>query len=464
MAVHPSSVPTFRWPKRVLLALLLAMLVVPAILAKFHLVEEAFLHGASPLSDHPDFSWTALRSNGYQPALEKYLEDRLGLRSHLIRLRNQVSFSLFRSTHASGVAVGRDGVLFEIFQAQSYAGHDRLAEDVVRNRVRRLRTVQRDLAQRGVQLLFVMAPNKPRFQPEDLPTGLRAAPGTVANYDLYIREMRADTVAFLDMVPLFARWKKTSPYPLFARAGTHWSGYGATLAGDTLLRRLAHMGNVRFPAIRTVGPPLVVRSTDLLQGNDNDLAKPMNLILNAENIPHAYRRLAFDPPKPGETRPPALFVGDSFTWGLTYFSPYLLREFSDDTRLWYYGMNVHLVDSLFTYTGWQCQRLDLRKEIESRRFIVLVVTEHNLVKQEFGFTDRVYQLYHPYSEADNAAINQIANRLVAENNARDADAAWAAQAKDSNAYWERMHQQAEELYRQQQEQRPAVSAQKTPAN
>ena len=450
--------------KRFMLGLLLVMLVVPAMQAKFHFVEEAFLHGASPPSEHPEFSWAALRRNDYQPSLEKYLEDRLGLRSHLIRLRNQLSFSLFRSTHASGIAVGRGGILFEIFQAQSYTGHDRLAEAVVRSRVRRLRTVQRDLARRGVLLLFVMAPNKPRFQPEDLPTGLQAAPGTVANYDLYIREMRADTVAFLDMVPLFARWKKTLPYPLFARVGTHWSGYGATLAADTLLRRLAHMGNVRFPAVRTVGPPLIVRAVDSLQGNDNDLAKPLNLLQNAANTPHAYRRLAFAPPQPGETRPPALFVGDSFTWGLIQFRPYLLHEFSDDTRLWYYGNNVHLVDSLITYTGWQCQRLDLRKEVESRRFIVLVVTEHNLIKQEFGFTDHVYQLYHPYSEADKAAINQIAQHLMDKDNARNADAAWAAQAKDGNAYWEQMHQQAEDMYDQKQEQQRTASAQKTPAN
>ena len=432
--------------KRLLFCLLLALLLLPALQAKFTYFDEKPLGGLFIGSVHPELTWEALLNNTYQSDLEKYLEDRLGFRPDLIRLRNQLCFSLFRVPRSSGIVVGRHDMLYEALQIQSYAGHDRLDAAVVRFRVRRLRAVQRELARRGVQLLFVMAPNKARFQPEDLPTALQAAPGTVTNYDLYRQAMQADTVAVLNMVPLFAQWKKTKPYPLFSRAGTHWSGYGATLAADTLLRQLEQMGGMHFPTVRTVGLPLLVRTTDSLRANDNDLAKPLNLFQQAETIPVAYRRLAFDPPQPGQTRPPTLFVGDSFTWGLAQFSPYLLREFADDTRIWYYGINVHLPDSLITYTGAQCQNLDLKQQIESRRFIVLMVTEHNLIKQEFDFTNRVYRLYHPLTAADNAAIDQIAQKMTQQAIDKDGDAAWAEQAKDTNGYMTRIRKNAEEAY------------------
>ena len=432
--------------KRLLLGGLLALVLMPALQAKFHFFDEKPLGGAYTLGAHPDPTWDALHDNTYQTGLERYLEDRLGLRPFLIRLRNQLAFSLFRVVHASGTEVGRNGILFETFQIQSYAGHDRLAEAVVRARVRRLRTVQRDLARRGVQLLFVLAPNKARFQPEDLPARWQVAPGTVTNYDLYLRALQADTVTMLNLVPLLAQWKKTAPYPLFARAGTHWSGYGAALAVDTLLRRLEQLGGVHFPTVRTLGKPLVVRTTDSLQGNDNDLAKPLNLLQAVENTPHAYPQLAFETPQPGQTRPPALFVSDSFIWGFTQFNSYIPSLFSDDTRIWYYGNNVYRPDKPFTPDGPQVRYLNYRQIIESRRFIVLMTTEHNLVKREFDFTDLVYRLYHPLTPADNAAIDELAKRLAKQAIERNADAAWEAQAKDPNAYQAQLREQAEVLY------------------
>lgn len=190
-----------------------------------------------------------------------------------------------------------------------------------------------------------------------------------------------------------------------------------------------------------------MRSTDSLRGNDNDLAKPLNILQQTEATAVAYRQLAFDPPQPGQTRPPALFVGDSFTWGFAQFSSYLVSQFADDTRLWYYGNNIHLPDAQSTYTGAQCQSLDWKQAIESRRFIVLVITEHNLIKKEFGFTNRVYRLYHPHTPAENAAIDQLANKMVQEAAAKDPDAAWAEQAKEG--YWGRTREQAEDLYERQ---------------
>ncbi|UPL49228.1 alginate O-acetyltransferase AlgX-related protein [Hymenobacter sublimis] len=428
--------------KRLLLGLLVLLLLLPALQARLRFYPEGELAGAFTRAPHPEFSWEGLQSTAYQEALGRYVEDRLGFRTLAIRLHNQLSFSLFRVAGLTDLTVGEHEVLFQPGPIATYAGQDLLDEAEVRFRVRRLRIVQQELARRGVKLLFVLAPNKARFQPEDLPLRLRPAPGILTNYDLFTRAMRADSLALLDLVPVFARWKTTKPYPLFPRAGTHWSGYGATLAADTLLRHLEQLGGLRFPQVRTVGSPRIISSSDSLLATDNDLGWPLNLLWQREATPLAYRRLAFLPPQAGQTRPSALFIGDSFTWGLMQFSPYIQREFSEDTRFWYYNNEVHLPDSTYHDTGERVAKLNLQQQLESRRFVILLFTEHNLKDREYGFTDQVYRLYHPLTATDQAAIDQLAQKLTRE-------ASWEEQTKDLEGFQQRIRAKAQDLYERQ---------------
>ena len=425
--------------KRLLLVFLLAMLVLPSIQGCFRFSKEAGLNGSFVPAPYPVITWADLRDNTYQPALEQYLAEQLGFRPYLVRFRNQLLYSLFRVAKSHDIVVGLRQVLFQPAPIGSYLGHDRLPAAEIRFRVRRLRAVQRALGRRGVQLLFVLAPNKARYQPEDLPGHLQPAPGTVTNYDLFRQAMRADSVALLDLIPVFARWKNTKPYPLFPRDGIHWSGYGATLAADTLLRQLEQLGHLRFPTVRTVGPPRIAYKAAGLRGTDNDLGWLLNVMYLPDPTPLAYRQLAFDPPRPGQTRPSALFVGDSFVWALMLVSPYMQREFADGTRFWYYNNAVHIPDSTYHDTGEKVGNLDLRQQLESRRFVIVLVTEHNLVENEFGFTEQVYRLYHPFSATDQTAINQLATKMAA-------DAPWEEQTKDPAAFAQRIHEQARARY------------------
>lgn len=121
------------------------------------------------------------------------------------------------------------------------------------------------------------------------------------------------------------------------------------------------------------------------------------------------------------------------------FSPYMQREFADDTRFWYYNNAVHLPDSIYHDTGEKAGNLDLRQQLEARRFVVLLVTEHNLTENEFGFTDQVYRLYYPLTAADQAAIDQLDRQLAAR-------APWEEQTKDPAGFAQRNRQQARELF------------------
>jgi hypothetical protein len=443
MASAPS--PTAPLAKRLLLGLLLLPLLLPPLQAKLHWLPEPALGGAFDMAPNPDLSWDDLVTNTFQTRLEKYLEDRIGFRSFLIRSRNQLLYSAFGVTQAEGIKKGKNGVLFMPNYIRAYLGQDRMEEADLRFRVQRLKSLQRDLAQRGISFLFVLAPNKARFEPENLPPHPAPLPGSI--YDIFTERMHADSVHLLDCVALFDRWKHTKPYPLFPRGGTHWSGYGATLVADTLLRRLEALGGYQLPSYREVGRPSIVRSSDSLRWTDNDLNVVLNLLLRQETTPLAYRHLQFDEPRPGQTRPSVLLVSDSFGWGLMQFAPYIQKEFSPDSRVWFYNRTVYLPDSTSHPTGEEVGALDLRQQLESRRTVVIIMTEHNLAQNEFGFTDQVYRLYHPMTDADRAAIDQRAAALLKE-------ASWEDQAKDHDLA-QHLHDKAQQQYEREQMQQAA---------
>lgn len=425
--------------KRLLLVSLLALVLGPALQARFHFRQEKVLNGAFTLAPHPALTWAGLRANTFQPALERYLEDRIGFRSWLIRLRNQLAFSVFRVSRSSDVVIGAHDVLFQHTYIEAYAGQKLLAAAEVRFRVRRLRAVQQALAQHGVQLLFAIAPNKARFEPENLPPAWRPPPGTVTNYDLFAQQLRTQGVNLLDFVPLFAQWKRTKPYPLYPRSGIHWSGYGATLAADTLMRRVAALTGTQLPAVRAVGPPRLVYRSDSLWSTDNDLGATMNLLFERETTPLAYPRLAFAPARPGQRLPSVLFVSDSFVWGLMVFAPFVQHQLAPDTRVWFYNKSVHAPDTLYHATGEQAGDLDLRAQLATRQAVVLLFTEHNMVEQEYGFTERVYRLYHPATAAEAEAVSRIAAAL--RQRVPPAEA-----RQDPSHLAQRLHEQAQAIY------------------
>lgn len=176
MATTTSSPQLAARPAQLLLlGLLVGLLALPPLQAWLRWLPEQQLGGAFTQADHPVFSWRGLRDNTYQPALEKYLEQRLGFRNFLVRSRNQLLYSVFGLTRAESIVKGRNGVLFMPSYINAYLGQDRMAAADLQFRVRRLRAVQQALAKRGISFLFVLAPNKARYEPENLlPTPLRS--------------------------------------------------------------------------------------------------------------------------------------------------------------------------------------------------------------------------------------------------------------------------------------------------
>ena len=397
--------------KLVLLGILIILLALPAVQAKWHFLTVRPLHGYFELSPRPAFTWTDLRANTYQGRIEKYLDDRLGFREWAIRSRNQIAYTLFGVVHANDVILGQRNVLYQGGPVEAYLGHDYLGPEEIRIHAQRVRNVQDSLARHGVEFLYVIAPGKPRFQPEDLPPHVKEMWPNPTNYAGFAAALPKVGVHVLDIASLFQKWKPKAAHPLFPRGGTHWSCYGITLAADTLFGAIESLTRVDLPSFKTT-PGII--TTDSLRSTDNDIVQGLNLIWEPTPYPMAYPILTFAPLAPSQQRLNMLLIGDSFAQSLYLYYPYLQNMLdSRSSRFWYYN----------EYTYWPAtppdesrvvHELNLREQVEKQQLVVVFATEQNLSKRSFGFIDEVYNTYHPVTAAGEARIQKLMKQYKAE--------------------------------------------------
>ena len=119
------------------------------------------------------------------------------------------------------------------------------------------------------------------------------------------------------------------------------------------------------------------------------MEKPLNLIFPLPSDTYAYPVWYVDTLS-DRYRPDVLTVADSYYWNIfnTRIPEYL---FSDDD-FWYFNAKVY--PATYKKETW-VKDLDLRKEVEKRNVIFLMVTERFLYKFDWSFVDMVYKLYAP---------------------------------------------------------------------
>ncbi|KAA9331370.1 hypothetical protein F0P96_14075 [Hymenobacter busanensis] len=404
----PASVKVYA--KRLMAAALLLLLMLPAAQAKFEWFPsdslEGYYEGPAP---HPELSWEALTSNTYQPALERYLEDRLGFRVWFIKWRGQVPYSLFHETKDPNIFVGRNGVLFDSRPLYAYIGKDPVEEAALQRHIRHLRVVQDTLARRGKLFLFVTAASKASFAPEDMPTYFRKYPRQASNYERYTAAMRKAGINLFDLSHIVRQWKDTASYPLFPPYGTHWSNYTATLAGDTLVRYLEGRLGQDLRDYRLLPGEI----SDQARDQDEDLLKPLNLPIPPPPRTMKYPQVEYLPLKPGQRRPTALLIGDSFVFTILY--NHLQHVFDDKaSRFWFYNViNQSIVWPGELPEGNNMKVLDRRAQYLARDIVLVMFTEYNMDQHlDYGFSDDAYKLFVPYSHTDSLKVSALAKQIA----------------------------------------------------
>jgi hypothetical protein len=113
----------------------------------------------------------------------------------------------------------------------------------------------------------------------------------------------------------------------------------------------------------------------------------MNLLWPLPSPMLAYPDYQFSEVVP-EQKPDVLVVGDSYYWNI--FNTRIPAEMFTEEAFWYFNA---LVYPDHYYAPTRVEDIDIRKEIERRDFIFLMVTERFLYKFDWAFTDMLFDIY-----------------------------------------------------------------------
>lgn len=363
--------------KIILVIILGAVLFLPLLQHHFNIVEENPLSGSFNLTEKPVWSKDAWLSSDFQDQYETYIRDHIGFRNFFVRVHNQLQYSLFRKTTAKDVKIGRKGQLFEGGYIRDYLGINFIGKESIENQVSRLKETQIELAKEGVDLLVVYAPGKATLFPEYFPSEYRNVQKELSNYEYFVHVSKEKGLNHIDFNTYFKMVMDTSQLELFPKGGIHWGQYGLAIAYDSIagyFEDVFDLSMVEFDYSQVHFPENV-------RDKDRDISDGMNLLFPYPDHPLPEPVLQFSH-TPGLKRPRLLIVGDSF--GSRILESPLSDELFEKVELWYYNRGIEPPRSEEIYA---VRQLNVPFEVRQFDVVMLVVSETNMYKFDFGFVD-----------------------------------------------------------------------------
>ncbi|WP_019587312.1 alginate O-acetyltransferase [Deinococcus apachensis] len=177
--------------------------------------------------------WTA--------AYEKGLDADVPWRRPALDLWGGAQYRLFGEARP-GAVVGRDGWLYTSEEFETAPADAR----ELRDKLRYVGEVRRDLARDGARLVVALVPSKARLYSSHL-GGVRVPAAKATQYETFRRGLEAEGIIAPDLYAAL-RWAKTGDGPnLFFRTDTHWTPDGAGVAARAVASQVRALG-LEFPA------------------------------------------------------------------------------------------------------------------------------------------------------------------------------------------------------------------------
>jgi len=368
--------------KQFLFLVLMLLLLLPNVQQHLNWPKMKNLKGAISKPKLPQWSWKNLWTGSFQDSLNTYVENNIGYRPDLVRLHNQLQYTLFDTVNAQAVVVGKDGYLFEMNYIKALYGIDFVGEEKIIADVEKTIFVDQWLRKNGKALLVVLAPGKASFFPEFVPDKYRPDTIKPTNHDRYYELLSNSGVAVIGGNQWFAAMKDTSRYALFPKCGIHWSYYGLGLVFDSVFTRMEHLLGRKFVDFEM--NDIVV--TDKLRSPDRDLWDGMNLIQKPDDYPMPYPKYVFNNPIK-DSMPSVVTVADSYYWQW-FGGGYTLRSFRND-QFWYYNAQALTPDNT---KARDRKHLDLFTEVSRTDLFMILQTDANMNRYGFGLIDELYEV------------------------------------------------------------------------
>jgi hypothetical protein len=366
--------------KKGLLMLIMGILFLPLLQNKLNLWDIKPLKGAIQNEEEGTFSKNNWFSGTFQEMQEKHLNAMFGFRNDLVRLNNQITYSLFNEAKANDVIIGKENYLYEKSYIDAYVGNDFLGEDSITKMINQLKFINDTLLKLNKNLIIVLAPGKASFYPEYIPDKyLPVLKHT--NYKSFSEGIKRKSLNVIDFNKWFIENKNKSKYPLYPKNGIHWSNYAVALVIDSLIKKIETTRNIDLPNLYF--NKVIIEKP---KGDDNDIADGMNLLVELKGYDLAYPSIITEDGL-NKIKPSVLTISDSYYWGI--YNMGISKCFTND-HFWYYNKLVY--PETFKQE-LQVEDLDLEHEIKNHDVIIIMATEANLKNFGWGIVENLNHLF-----------------------------------------------------------------------
>lgn len=272
------------------------------------------------LNGHLNFS-----DRSFQSCAENQLEEKLNMKSPLVRLRNQYEYSLFNKINAQQI-YQYNNQLFRFYVPDYNEGTLFLGEKVIHKKIEKLKYIQNYIDENH-PIITIIAPSKTYFYSELLPKK-NTIQTENSNYKRIQNELIQNNLLTIDFNRWFLKIKNKKEAPLFGKGGIHWTIYGATLAMDSLVSFM----NTKFDA-NYHKPEWSLSKKYNFFYNDQDLAQLLNVFKAPNDL--SVRNPLFKVSKKKTRKIKALIISDSF-FDVVSITDLRNQVFTSDSEFLYY--------------------------------------------------------------------------------------------------------------------------------
>lgn len=240
--MEPSKIPPRRFQDICLCTLFISFLLASPIALAIRGDEvQVILAENRRAVDFPPPPQDALALAAWPRAFENWHDDHFGLRTTLVRVHNWFKIRVLHTSPSPRIVMGPTNWIFATgVDLEPWRGGAAFTQLELEAWRKCLESRQRELAKRGIDYYFVIAPNKPWIYPEFLPSRIRrGGPSRTDQIVDYLAQH--STFRMLDLRAALLEEKRNdsgddySYFPL----GTHWTDRGALAGMRAIVAELA---------------------------------------------------------------------------------------------------------------------------------------------------------------------------------------------------------------------------------
>lgn len=364
--------------KQIVFYIILTLLFFPLFQFETKVFKVKELAGWFKKYDPPNLSLKEWFTADFQDKYTNYFENNFGFRPWFVKLRNQLLYSLFHKAMPASIEIGKDNYLYETFYIKAYNGLNYLGDSVLMSISDSLKIIDNILSDKNINLIVCFAAGKGTYYPEYFPDKYLNKRSEKTNYLMFKKLLSEKSINVIDFNEWFLKMKDTSRYILYPKYGTHWSEYGAIIAGDSLLHYVEKIRGIDLPDLIIEN----IEMTNKLRGSDYDIGKCLNLIFQLPSDKMAYPKISWNTTNKDTCH--AIVISDSFYWQL-FGKGWGTKAFLPG-GFWFYNK--------MSYPGSvSIKDIDYLNSIYQSDIVILMATDATLNRFPFGFNNDFFTRY-----------------------------------------------------------------------